>query len=67
MESKAKCLVKFRDTLEDNADEHFGVLFENGFIMCFCCGGYLESDDYEILASFDGFAYLDDTLKEYYE
>ena len=66
MESKAKSLVRFRDTLEKHADEHFGILFENGFILCLCCGGYVEPEDYEIIESYDGFAYLDETLKEHY-
>lgn len=64
---KAKTLVKFRDTFEENSTEHFGILFENGWILCLCCGGWLEEpEDYEILEDFNGFAYLDDTLKEYF-
>lgn len=63
---KAKCLVVFNDTLEKSSDNHYGILFENGFILCLCCGGYLEPEDYEIIEKFDGFAYLDDTLKEHY-
>ena len=63
---KAECLVLFKDLLEDDADEHFGILFENGFVLCLCCGGYLEPDDYEIIEKFDKFAYLDETLKEHY-
>lgn len=63
---KAVCLVKFKDTLEDHAYEHFGILFENGFILCLCCGGYVEPEDYEIIEKFDKFAYLDETLKNYY-
>ena len=62
----AKCLVLFHDTLEDNSDNHYGILFENGFIMCLCCGGYVEPEDYEIIEEFEGFEYLDDTLKEHY-
>ena len=59
-------LVLFRDLLEDNADEHYGILFEDGFVMCLCCGGCLEPEDYEIIEKFDGFAHLDETLKRYY-
>lgn len=66
MGEKAISLVKFRDTLEDNAPEHFGILFDNGFILCFCCGGCVEPEDYEIIEDYKGFAYLDETLKEYY-
>ena len=63
---RAISLVRFRDTLEENSDDHFGILFENGFILCFCCGGYVEPEDYEILEDYEGFAYLDDTLKQSY-
>ena len=63
---KAVSLVYFRDLMEQDADPHYGILFENGFILCLCCGGYLEPEDYEILEDFDGFAYVDDTLKQYF-
>lgn len=66
MNEIAVSLVRFRDTLEDNSEEHFGVLFENGFILCFCCGGYVEPEDYEIIENYNGFAYLDETLKQHY-
>jgi hypothetical protein len=62
-------LVKFKDTLEENpknSEEHFGILFNDGDILCFCCGGCVEFEDYEITENFNGFAYLDNTLKEYY-
>ena len=62
----AVSLVKFRDTLEENSDEHFGILFDNGFILCFCCGGYVEPEDYEIIENYNGFEYLDETLKNHY-
>lgn len=63
---RAISLVRFRDTLEENSDDHFGILFDNGFILCFCCGGYVEPEDYEILEYYEGFAYLDETLKQHY-
>jgi hypothetical protein len=66
MGENAVCLVKFRDLLEDNAEEHFGILFDNNFILCFCCGGCLEPEDYEIVERFDGFKDLDETLKRHY-
>lgn len=62
----AICLVLFHDILENDADNHYGILFENGFILCLCCGGYVEPEDYEIIEEFEGFAYLDETLKQYY-
>ena len=63
---KAESLVRFRDTLEDQSDEHFGIIFDNGYVLCLCCGGCLEPDDYEIIENFHGFAYVDETLKSYY-
>lgn len=66
MNEIAVSLVRFRDTLEDNSEEHFGILFENGFILCFCCVGYVEPEDYEIIENYNGFAYLDETLKQHY-
>lgn len=62
----AVCLVLFRDLLEDNSEPHYGILFENGFVLCFCCGGSLEPEDYEIIERFDDFRALDETLKKHY-
>ena len=42
-------LVYFVDTLEENATPHYGILLPSGNIICFCCGGEVEPDDYEIL------------------
>ena len=44
MNAKAKSLVLFVDNLEDDATPHYGILFDNGFILCFCCGGYIERE-----------------------
>lgn len=65
MNAKAKSLVLFVDNLEDDATPHYGILFDNGFILCLCCGGYVEPEDYEILKDFKCFAYIDKTLKEH--
>ena len=62
----AKSLVYFVDTLEENPTPHFGILFEDGNILCFCCGGIIEPDDYEIIEDYKDFTYLDDTLKQFY-
>ena len=59
-------LVKFKDLLEDNPEEHFGLLLSDDTVFCFCCGGILEKEDYEIIEKFDGLAYLDETLKNHY-
>lgn len=66
MNAKAKSLVLFVNNLEDDATPHYGILFDNGFILCFCCGGYIEPGNYDILESFNRLAYLDETLKEYF-
>lgn len=41
--------VRFYDTLEDDPVENYGVLLQNGNILCLCCGGELEPEDYVIL------------------
>ena len=66
MGNGAVSLVKFVDTSNDNATENFGVLFKDGNVLCLCCGGLVEADDCEITENFGGFAYLNETLKEYY-
>lgn len=48
MESKTIKVVLFADTLEESAEKYYGILFENDLILCFCCGGYIEPEDYII-------------------
>jgi hypothetical protein len=62
METKATEVVLFADTLEENAEKHYGILFENGFILCFCCGGYIEPGDYIIIEHCD-WDKVDETLR----
>lgn len=58
-------LVKFIDTLEREAEEHFGILFEDGNILCMCCGGTVENGDYEIVERFDDcWSIVDNVLME---
>ena len=59
-------LVRFVDTLENDAEEHFGILFEDGNILCLCCGGTVEKGDYEIREEFDETCWttVDDALAE---
>ena len=61
-------LVKFKDSLEENATECYGILFEDGFVLCLCCGGSFEPDDYEIIEKFphDHWQYVNETLKEHF-
>lgn len=60
------CLVLFKDLLEENSTPHFGILLDDESVICLCCGGILEPEDREIIQKFNGFSYLDETLKEYY-
>lgn len=59
-------LIRFKDTLENNADDSFGILFEDGYVLCLCCGGTFEPGEYEIVEKFkhDEWHYVNDTLKE---
>lgn len=42
-------LVKFKDTTDDSTDTNFGILLDDGNIICMCCGGTVEEGDYEIV------------------
>ncbi len=57
-------VVLFADPLE-GTEKHYGVLFENGFILCFCCGGYIEPEDYIIIEHCD-WNKVDETLLKNY-
>ena len=61
-----KELVLFKDTLEDNAEPHFGFLLNDNTILCFCCGGIIEEDDYKIIKHFHSTKIADDMLQAYY-
>ena len=41
-------LVYFKDTLEDDATPQYGILLEDGSIICLCCFSVIE-EDYIIL------------------
>ena len=64
MGSKATEVVLFADCLE-GTEKHYGVLFENGFILCFCCGGYIEPEDYIIIEHCDWNNINETLLKNY--
>ena len=66
MKMKVECLVRFMDNGETDQEEHYGILFKNGLVLCLCCKGYLEPEDYEITEKYNGFEYLEDTLKNHY-
>lgn len=42
-------LVYFKDLIEENADEQYGILLDDGNIICLCCGGIVEQGEYEII------------------
>jgi len=63
METKATGVVLFTDRLE-GTEKHYGVLFENGFILCFCCGGYIKPEDY-IIVKYCDWNNIDETLLNY--
>lgn len=42
-------LVKFLNLLEERREENYGILLDNGNIICLCCGGEFEPEDYEII------------------
>ena len=64
MESKATGVVLFSDRLK-GTEKHYGILFENGFIFCFCCGGYIEPEDY-IIVEYCDLDKVDETLLKNY-
>lgn len=62
-------LVKFKDTLENDAEVHFGILLDDNSIICMCCGGTVEDGDYEIVEKFnsDAWYYADQSLLAEFE
>lgn len=42
-------LVFFKDNLEDNSEINAGLLLDDGNIICLCCGGIVEKEDYTII------------------
>lgn len=64
----AVSLVIFHDLNDDEAfSDHYGILFDDGFILCLCCGSWVEPEDYTILMDFHGFGNLDEFLKHNFE
>lgn len=46
-------LVLFKDNLEDSSQEQYGILCDDETVICLCCLGVLEKEDYQILADYD--------------
>lgn len=60
-------LVRFFDTLERDSEIHFGLLLNDNSILCLCCGGILEEEDYQIVERYDSISHADIALKEYFD
>lgn len=62
--------VLFIDLLEDEKEEnkprHYGLLLADGNIICLCCGGIVEPEDYKIIERYgtEQIHYIDEILKE---
>lgn len=42
-------LVKFVNLLEEGLEENYGILLPTGNVLCLCCGGEFEPEDYKII------------------
>ena len=60
-------LVRFFDTLERDSEIHFGILLNDNSILCLCCGGILEEEDYQIVERYDDIILADIALKKYFD
>lgn len=58
-------VVYFCDTLEGNSIPNFGILFNNKYILCLCCGSWIKPGDYEIIEEIDDFNSINETLKKW--
>lgn len=63
-----KSLVFFKDNLEENSIPHFGLLTADNNIICLCCGGIVEPENYTILeyCGTEDLCYVDEILKRYF-
>ena len=41
--------VLFKNLLDDNEDIQMGILVEDNHVLCLCCYGTFEEEDYEII------------------
>lgn len=41
--------VKFKNLLDDNEDIQIGIMVEDNQVLCLCCYGTFEEEDYEII------------------
>ena len=64
-ENTGNRLVKFVDLFEENnMIPRYGILLPDKTIICFCCGGVIEPEDYVILEDNIPWQYLDETTRK---
>ncbi len=64
MNKEKYTLIRFKDNLEFDPREHAGIKMPNGNVICFCCGGILEQEDYDIIEDNIPWQYLDEAALE---
>ena len=64
MNKEKYTLIRFKDNLEEEPTEHAGIKMPNGNVICFCCGGILEPEDYDIIEDEIPWQYLDKAAVE---
>ena len=56
--------IRFYDT--ENEVEHGGILLDNGDVICGCCGGLIEADEFEsdcvLLEKYEDWINLDEEI-----
>lgn len=57
-------IVLFRDELEYDSEEQYGILLDDETILCLCCMGILELGDYKIIKEIELPFNLSDLLKK---
>lgn len=65
MKEKGISLVVFAPN--DDIEKHFGILMSDNSILCLCCGKIFEKGNYGLIKNYNGFDYVDDTLKEFFD
>ncbi len=56
--------IRFFD--RENKVEHGGILLDNGDVICGCCGGLIEADEFEhdnvVLEEYEDWVSLDEEI-----
>ena len=63
-----KDFVLFFDNLEEHPEMHYGLLLADDNIICLCCGGIIEPENYTIITHYgtEQIHYIDEILTEYF-